>query len=70
MVWPSIDPVDATARELVLLVQQRGVSELIKFADGDFRQFPTSELRHTRFCKILDPVVCCGFLGQAIGSQC
>jgi trk system potassium uptake protein TrkA len=29
-----IDPVDATARELVLLVQQRGVSELIKFADG------------------------------------
>lgn len=29
-----IDPGEATARELLLLVQQRGVSELIEFADG------------------------------------
>ena len=29
-----IDPVDATAHELVLLLKQRGVSELIEFADG------------------------------------
>jgi len=29
-----IDPVESTARELVLLLRQRGVSELIEFADG------------------------------------
>ena len=29
-----IDPVEATARELVLLLRQRGVAELIEFADG------------------------------------
>ncbi len=29
-----IDPVEATARELLLLVKQRGVSELIEFAEG------------------------------------
>jgi trk system potassium uptake protein TrkA len=29
-----IDPGEATSRELVLLMQQRGVSELIEFADG------------------------------------
>ena len=29
-----IDPGEATARDLLLLVQQRGVSELIEFADG------------------------------------
>ncbi len=29
-----IDPSEATAKELLLLVQQRGVSELIEFADG------------------------------------
>ena len=29
-----IDPAEATARELVLLLKQRGVSELIEFADG------------------------------------
>ena len=29
-----IDPIEATAKELVLLLRQRGVSELIEFADG------------------------------------
>ena len=29
-----IDPAESTARELVLLLKQRGVSELIEFADG------------------------------------
>lgn len=29
-----IDPVDATARELLLLAKQRGVSEVVEFADG------------------------------------
>jgi trk system potassium uptake protein TrkA len=29
-----IDPTEATAKELTILVQQRGVSELIEFADG------------------------------------
>lgn len=29
-----IDPTEATARELVLLLKQRGVAELIEFADG------------------------------------